>query len=140
MHLAPYWNLTHQLFNPHLSSLVPSKIVLVEWQKHCFGLQNTRDLFFSEKKHPVGLHHTEVRIGDAATNSLPQSKYPNIQISNLDVPVGMVDGILTKPRNPVMVDGLFWHLRQPSLIPESVFRGSHSCMAGCRGHLKIDSL
>ena len=29
---------------------------------------------------------------------------PNIQISNLEVPVGMVDGILTKLRNPVNQD------------------------------------
>ena len=35
--------------------------------------------FFGEKKPPARLHHTEVRIGDAATNCLPQSKYPDIQ-------------------------------------------------------------
>ena len=29
---------------------------------------------------------------------------PNIQISSLEVPVGMVDGILTKLRNPVNQD------------------------------------
>ena len=33
-----------------------------------------------------------------------QSKYPNIQISNLEVPVGMVDGTLTKLRNPFNQD------------------------------------
>ena len=32
------------------------------------------------------------------------SHNPNIQISNLEVPVGMVDGILTKLRNPVKQD------------------------------------
>ena len=34
--LVPYSNLSHSLFNPHLSSLVPSKIVQVELKKHCF--------------------------------------------------------------------------------------------------------
>ena len=34
--LVPYSNLSHSLFNPHLSSLVPLKIVQVEVQKHCF--------------------------------------------------------------------------------------------------------
>ena len=29
---------------------------------------------------------------------------PNIQMSNLEVPVGMVDGILANPRNPVNQD------------------------------------
>ena len=37
---------------------------------------------------------------------------PNIQISSLEVPVGMVDGILANPRNPVNHDlwltGRFW--------------------------------
>ena len=47
--LVPYSNLSHSLFNPHLSSLVPLKILLVECKKHCFGMQNTRDLFFAEK-------------------------------------------------------------------------------------------
>ena len=34
--LVPYWNLSHSLFNPHLSSLVPSKIVQVELEEHGF--------------------------------------------------------------------------------------------------------
>ena len=34
--LVPYSNLSHSLFNPHLSSLVPSKIVQVELEKHGF--------------------------------------------------------------------------------------------------------
>ena len=42
----------HSLFNPRLCSLVPLNIVLVECNKHCFRLQNTRDLFFLEKKAP----------------------------------------------------------------------------------------
>ena len=34
--LVPYSNLSHSLFNPHLSSLVPLKIVQVELEKHGF--------------------------------------------------------------------------------------------------------
>ena len=34
--LVPYSNLSHSLFNPHLSSLLPSKIVQVELKKHGF--------------------------------------------------------------------------------------------------------
>ena len=64
------------------------------YQKSCF--------FLRENKTPAGLHHTEVRIGDAATNCFYHN--PNIQISNLEVPVGMLDGILTKLRNPVNQD------------------------------------
>ena len=45
---------------------------------------------------------------------------PNIQTSNLEVPVGMVDGILANPRNPVNHDlwltGRFSTSRQPSLF------------------------
>ena len=49
INLVPYWNLSHSLFNPRLSSLVPLKILLVECKKQCFRLQNTRDLLFLEK-------------------------------------------------------------------------------------------
>ena len=43
--------------------------------------------FFLEKKPPAGLHHTEVRTGDASTHCFDQnpdiqiSKYPDVQIS-----------------------------------------------------------
>ena len=65
-------------------------------------MQNSRDLFFSGK--------TKTRQGCTTQKSglgmQQQVGYhnPNIQISNLEVPVGMVDGILTKLRNPVNQD------------------------------------
>ena len=59
----PHARESHVWFHPRLSSLVLLNIVLVECKKHCFRLQNPRDLFFHEKKHPAGLHHTESRVG-----------------------------------------------------------------------------
>ena len=57
---------------------------------------------------------------------------PNLQISNLEVPVGMVDGILANPRNPINHDlwltGRFGTSRQPSLflsLPKQVSMQRH---------------
>ena len=86
INLVPYWNLTHSFFNPRLSSLVPLNIVLVECKKHCFRLQNTRDLFFLEKKAPGrAAPHRSPDWGCMNTLFWPQSiqisKHPDIQIS-----------------------------------------------------------
>ena len=59
---------------------------------------------------------------------------PKIQISNLEVPVGMVDGILTNPRNPVNHDlwltGRVSTSRQPSLFL-SLLLGVGCHLSGC---------
>ena len=41
--LIPYSNLSHSLFNPRLSSLVPSKIVQVESEKHGFRFKTNEE-------------------------------------------------------------------------------------------------
>ena len=62
--LVPYWNLMPSFFNPRLPSLcslVLLKIVLLEWKKRCFRLQNTRDLLFLEKTQ--GCTTQNLRVG-----------------------------------------------------------------------------
>ena len=100
--LVPYWNLSHQLFNPRLSSLVPLNIVLVECKKHFFWLQKHQGRVFSEWKSPRQRCTTQ-KSGLGMQQQIGYHN-PNIQISSLEVPVGMVDGILTKLRNPVNQD------------------------------------
>ena len=62
--LVPYWNLTHSFFNPRLSSLV----LLKECKKHCFRLQNTRDLFLLEKKAPGRAAPHRIQSGNAQSH------------------------------------------------------------------------
>ena len=56
--LVPYSILSHSLFNPHLSSLVPSKIVQVEVAKHGFK-------FKTDEKHTnYKMKYTKSRFWD----------------------------------------------------------------------------
>ena len=86
-----------------VDSMHSTDIVLVECKKHCFRLQKHQERLFScKKKSPrYGCTTQKTELG-----MQQQVVYhnPNIQISNLEVPVGMVDGILTKLRNPVNQD------------------------------------
>ena len=56
--LVRYSNLTHSLFNPHLSSLVPLKIVQVEVAKNGFKLKN------NEKPKKYKMKYTKSRFWD----------------------------------------------------------------------------
>ena len=80
IHLVPYWN-SPKLFNPRLSSLVPLKIVLVEWKKHCFRLQNQEHMFevSEEKKTQQGC--TTQKSGLGMQQQTVSYQNPDIQIS-----------------------------------------------------------
>ena len=56
--LVPYSNLSHSLFNPHLSSLVPLKIVQVEVAKHGFKFKT------DEKPKKCKMKYTKSRFWD----------------------------------------------------------------------------
>ena len=118
INLVPYRNLSYELFNARLSSLVPLIIVLIECKKHCSSLQKHQGRVFSGKKSPRQGCTTQ-KSGLGMQQQIGYHN-PNIQISNLEVPVGMVDGILANPRNPVNHDlwltGRFSTSRQPSLF------------------------
>ena len=54
--LVPYSILSHSLFNPHLSSLVPLKIVQVELEKHGFSFKTHE----TPKKHTKNMSEINV--------------------------------------------------------------------------------
>ena len=54
--MAPYSNLSHSLFNPHLSSLVPSRIVQVESEKHGFKFK------IYKKLNKLKKHNYEIEV------------------------------------------------------------------------------
>ena len=54
--LVPYSNLSHSLFNPHLSSLDPLKIVQVELEKHGFSFKTHE----TPKKHKKNMSEIKV--------------------------------------------------------------------------------
>ena len=56
--LVPYSILSHSLFNPHLSSLVPLKIVQVELEKHGFKFKT------EEKPKKYKMKYTQSRFWD----------------------------------------------------------------------------
>ena len=56
--LVPYSNLSHSLFNPHLSSLVPLNIVQVEVAKHGFKFKT------DEKPKKYNMKYTKSRFWD----------------------------------------------------------------------------
>ena len=56
--LVPYSILSHSLFNPHLSSLVPLKIVQVEVAKHGFKFKT------DEKPNKYNMKYTKSRFWD----------------------------------------------------------------------------
>ena len=62
------------------------------------------DLCFLKKKKRQGCTTQKSGLGMQQQIGYHNPKCPNVQISNLEVPVGMVDGILTKLRNPVNQD------------------------------------
>ena len=79
------------------------------------------------KKPPAGCTTQKTELG-----MQQQIVYhnPNIQISSLEVPVGMVDGILTKFRNPVNHD-LWLTGRFSTSVNHSLFLSLHLLSNPC---------
>ena len=71
-------------------------------QETLFRLQKHKGCVFSRNKK--NCMAAPYRSPDWGCSNKLVTMNPNIQISNLEVPVGMVDGILTKLRNPVNQD------------------------------------
>ena len=96
----------------------PVKYCLSRMQETLFQAAKTPGMCFFWKKSPRQGCTTQ-KSGLGMQQQIVYHN-PNIQISNLEVPVGMVDGILANPRNPVNHDlwltGRFSTSRQPSLF------------------------